>query len=271
MISNSILYNPFLLYFISAVAFYQFMLLIQNEDYFFLGLFIVVSFLTSVFSKNLIVIFCTTLSVVFILKSKFNSDEFSEGFRRRRRRRRRRRGGFKRFRKRFNKKMAGARRKLFGRTKREKKRAARARADQDALTQATNTRLEGEITALLGKRPNSETKTTNVDNIAKGLVSERYAQNIIDFDSTNVDNKLGATKDHLNQAVTDIKNALNAESNYGGNLNNTDCKDGGKCGLYARKAALTAVEQPLQDLYKAILHGPVMIGEEKYDSGNIVN
>lgn len=269
MISNSILYNPLLLYFISAIAFYQFMLLIQNEDYFFLGLFIVVSFLTSVFSKNLIVIFCTTLSVVFILKSKFNSDEFSEGFRRRRRRRRR--GGFKRFRKRFTKKMAGARRKLFGRTKKEKKRAAKARAAQLALARATTNGLNTDITALSSKLPNSATKTANVDNIAKGLVSERYAQNIIDFDSTNVNKKLNATKDHLNKAVTDIKNALNTTSNYGGKLNTTDCKDGGKCGLYARKAALTAVEQPLQDLYEAILHGPTMTGDDKYEQGNIVN
>lgn len=259
MISNSILYNPLLLYFISAVAFYQFIILIQNEHYFFLGLFIVVSFLTSIFSKNLIVIFCTTLSVVFILKSKFNSDEFSEGFRRRRR--------FKR----FTKKMSGARRRLFGRTLRERRLAKRAAAARLALAQATTAGLNTEITALSSKLPNSETKTKNVDNIAKGLVSERYAQNIIDFDSTNVNKKLGATKNHLDDAVTSIKNALNDKSNYGGKLNTTDCEDGGKCGLYARKAALTAVEGPLQDLYKAILHGPTMTGEKKYDSGNIVN
>lgn len=167
--------------------------------------------------------------------------------------------------------MSGARRRLFGRTLRERRLAKRAAAARLALAQATTAGLNTEITALSSKLPNSETKTKNVDNIAKGLVSERYAQNIIDFDSTNVNKKLGATKNHLDDAVTSIKNALNDKSNYGGKLNTTDCEDGGKCGLYARKAALTAVEGPLQDLYKAILHGPTMTGEKKYDSGNIVN
>ena len=92
MISKEILYNPLLLYFFAIVSFGQLILLGMNQEWFYIGMFIIVCLVTSVFSKNLIVISVIGLVVLQIFRFQYKPPQEEEGFKRRRRRRRRKFG-----------------------------------------------------------------------------------------------------------------------------------------------------------------------------------
>jgi len=80
-IEKAILYNKYVLYFIFFIALgYLFILLMLNDIYTFF-IFILVGFLTSFFSKNMVVILSLAMSVSFVLKygTKIRPEGFQEG------------------------------------------------------------------------------------------------------------------------------------------------------------------------------------------------
>lgn len=261
MISKDILYNPLLLYSFVLVTFGQFILLSINEEWFFIGVLVVVCLLTSVFSKNLIVICVVGLCVLHVLQHQYKSS-IEEGFGRKKRAKRRRR----RIAKRRRKKWGGARRKLFGRTKKEKKRNKRKRRKNNDLKNRTDKQLNNDISNAISYVPLQVTEITASDNTLTGHLSEKYGDDIIKDDKLQLDKKIEYTKKHLSNFLTNFKTNI---SNIGKNtdLNKFNCKDRGNCSKYAQKHALESIQNPLQELYRKILHGP----ELHYKSGNIVN
>ena len=86
-----VLNNVFLLYFILILALSNLFYLVSSSNYMFASIFIITGFLTSFFSKNMIVILCIALTITNVLQfgknasagsSEFASSEFasSEGF-----------------------------------------------------------------------------------------------------------------------------------------------------------------------------------------------
>lgn len=272
MISKDILYNPLLLYSFVLVTFGQFILLSINEEWFFIGVLVVVCLLTSVFSKNLIVICVVGLCVLHVLQHQYKSS-IEEGFGRKKRARRRRR----RIAKRRRKKWGGARRKLFGRTKQEKRRNKRKRRKNNLLETTTNNQLNKDIRIANGYQPLEATAITASNNSLTGHLSEKYGKNIIDEDKIQLENKIESTKTHLSQFWKEFKD--NIKDNIGDNtdLNKFKCEKKGKCSKYAQKHALESIQNPLQKLYEKILHGPEFYplnddnNIQHYSSGNIVN
>jgi hypothetical protein len=66
--SSSLLYNKYVLYFVFLIALLDIFYFIQLEDYTFSSIFVIIGFLTSFFSKNMIVILCIAMAVTNILK-----------------------------------------------------------------------------------------------------------------------------------------------------------------------------------------------------------
>ena len=248
MISKDILYNPLLLYSFVLVTFGQFILLSINEEWFFIGVLVVVCLLTSVFSKNLIVICVVGLCVLHVLQHQYKSS-IEEGFGKKRRARKRRR----RKEKRGRRKWGGARRKLFGRTKQEKRRNKQKRRKNKLSETTTNNQLDNDIGSASSYVPLQATGITASTNNLTGYLSQEYGNNIINDDKTQLDNKINKTKVHLSEFFTAFKN--NIKSNIGNNtdLNKFKCKDRGNCSKYAQKHALESIQNPLQELYKKIL------------------
>ena len=77
-ISKSLLYNRGVLYFIFFLAIGNLIILLLNNDLMTLIIFILVGFLTSFFSKNMVVILSVALAVCNILKFGTNLEEYSE-------------------------------------------------------------------------------------------------------------------------------------------------------------------------------------------------
>lgn len=77
-IPKSILYSPFLLYFIFIIAAGNIVLFMTQKEYLFVVLFVVVGILTSFFSKNMVVIL--TISIVFANVLKYGTKIRVEGF-----------------------------------------------------------------------------------------------------------------------------------------------------------------------------------------------
>ena len=281
MIPKNILYNPLLLYSFVLVSFGQFIILSINEEWFYISVFVITCLLTSVFSKNLIVICTIGLCVLHILQHPYTVSSIAEGFGRKsraRRRRKRIRAREKRKRKRINKRnrrnFGGARRSLFGRNKKEKKRR-RNRARQRANAYMEMKRRQA-VDTLNTKIANAKTlplQATSIipdTNLNAGKFSQEYTNQIIENDKTDIGKKIEATKNHLNNYFTDVGNNIFGRLRNSRDLNMYKCKDNVNCGLYAEAYAREAVKEPLQDLYQKILHGP-----DKYESGltsgNIVN
>jgi hypothetical protein len=65
---NLILYNRFVLYFIFGISIYQLFILSAKEDYYPVIIFILISFVTSFFSRNMLVILTIALAIMNILK-----------------------------------------------------------------------------------------------------------------------------------------------------------------------------------------------------------
>ena len=277
MISKDILYNPLLLYSFVLVTFGQLILLSINEEWFFIGVLVVVCLLTSVFSKNLIVICVVGLCVLHVLQHQYKSS-IEEGFGRKKRAKRRRR----RIAKRRRKKWGGARRKLFGRTKQEKKRNKRkrrrnnfaamlARMQQQKIEATLNNRIN-----MAKRLPTQDTKIINATNPLKGYLSERYGQSVIDENRERIVEKLDKTKEHLNKFFSDFGTKTSIDIRNSSNLKGYKCKNNVDCSLYAETHARETIKEPLQELYRKILHGPQLYkpddpGEIDYTSGNIVN
>jgi len=76
--SSSLLHNRFVLYFIFTIALLDIFYLINLKDYTFSSIFVIIGFLTSFFSKNMIVILCIAMSITHILK--FGTQGTLEGF-----------------------------------------------------------------------------------------------------------------------------------------------------------------------------------------------
>jgi len=74
---NSILQNVYILYFIFIVSLFNLLFLVSSENYVFASIFILVGFITSFFSKNMVVILCIALAVTNILRY---GNDTSEGF-----------------------------------------------------------------------------------------------------------------------------------------------------------------------------------------------
>lgn len=75
---KSILYNKYLLYFIFVLAFGNMMQFTMQKDYTSLFLFVLIAFLTSFFSKNMVVILL--IGVVFTNIVKYGTSIRIEGF-----------------------------------------------------------------------------------------------------------------------------------------------------------------------------------------------
>ena len=80
-IKKSLLYNRFLLYFIGIIALGYAIMLITLNDIFSLSIFLIIGFLTSFFSKNMVVILVLALTVSFIFKygTNIRAEGFEEG------------------------------------------------------------------------------------------------------------------------------------------------------------------------------------------------
>ena len=74
---NSILQNVYILYFIFILSLFNLLFLVSSENYMFASIFILVGFITSFFSKNMVVILCIALAVTNILRY---GNDTSEGF-----------------------------------------------------------------------------------------------------------------------------------------------------------------------------------------------
>ena len=75
---NSILQNVYILYFIFIVSLFNLFYFVSSANYIFATIFILVGFITSFFSKNMIVILCIALTTTHILK--YGNTDLSEGF-----------------------------------------------------------------------------------------------------------------------------------------------------------------------------------------------
>lgn len=77
-INNSWLHNVYVLYFIFAIALGNAYYLMVSHDLYYLSIFVIIAFLTSFFSKNMIVILCITMAATNVLK--FGVKATMEGF-----------------------------------------------------------------------------------------------------------------------------------------------------------------------------------------------
>ena len=275
MIPKNILYNPLLLYSFVLVSFGQFIILSINEEWFYIAVFVITCLLTSVFSKNLIVICTIGLCVLHILQNPYTVSAISEEFKRRRRRRRK-----TRWKKKMRKRFGGARRSLFGRNKKEKKRGRRRnRARQKANAYMKMKRRQA-VDALNAKIANASTlplQATSIisdTNLNGGKFSEKHVNAIIDKNKEYTSEKVKATKLHLNKYFTDVGNSIFGKLRNSTDLNRYKCRDNVNCGLNTEAYAREAVKEPLQDLYQKILHGPENdknVVNKYFESGNIVN
>jgi hypothetical protein len=80
-IEKAILYNKYVLYFIFLVALGYLIILLMLNDFYTFFIFILIGFLTSFFSKNMVVILSLAMSVSFILKygTNIRQEGFQEG------------------------------------------------------------------------------------------------------------------------------------------------------------------------------------------------
>jgi hypothetical protein len=76
--NKSILYNQGVLYFIFILALGHLFYILTTGDFFTLSIFVIIGFLTSFFSKNMVVILSLAMSVSFIFK--FGTKIQAEGF-----------------------------------------------------------------------------------------------------------------------------------------------------------------------------------------------
>jgi trehalose/maltose hydrolase-like predicted phosphorylase len=65
---NAILHNRFVLYFIFIIALGNLLTLVYSRDYYSASIFVLIGFLTSFFSKNMIVILCIAIAFTNIIK-----------------------------------------------------------------------------------------------------------------------------------------------------------------------------------------------------------
>ena len=81
MLSNAstIFNNVFILYFILILSLFNLFYLVTSANYMFASIFILIGFITSFFSKNMIVILCIALTVTNVLQFGRKSS-FAEGF-----------------------------------------------------------------------------------------------------------------------------------------------------------------------------------------------
>jgi len=79
-IQKSLLYNRFVLYLIGIIALGYSIMLITLNDIFSLSIFLIIGFLTTFFSKNMVVILVLALTVSFIFKygTKIRAEGFEE-------------------------------------------------------------------------------------------------------------------------------------------------------------------------------------------------
>jgi hypothetical protein len=82
MLSNMsvVLNSVFVLYFILLLALSNLFYLVSSANYMFASIFIITGFLTSFFSKNMIVILCIALTVTNLLQFGKNASRMNEGF-----------------------------------------------------------------------------------------------------------------------------------------------------------------------------------------------
>jgi len=76
--NKSILYNQGVLYFIFILALGHLFYILTTNDFFTLSIFVIIGFLTSFFSKNMVVILSLAMAVSFIFK--FGTKNQVEGF-----------------------------------------------------------------------------------------------------------------------------------------------------------------------------------------------
>ena len=279
MISKEILYNPLLLYFFAIVSFGQLILLGMNQEWFYIGMFIIVCLVASVFSKNLIVISVIGLVVLQIFRFQYKPPQ-EEGFK----------GKFgKKFGKKFKKGLkkygkygllatgpvgiaAFAAIEIANKIKEEKrkKRDRRRRRLREQRRRDIESNLENRISNAKAL-PRSTTALTKTPNYLKGYLSEKYVQQMIDHDYDEMQKKVTNIKKHLDSNRSSVSDRILKNIRDNPDLKEYTCKDGANCSLYAEAYAREAVQGPLQELYKKVLHGPEMSESDKYDSGNIVN
>ena len=65
---NSVLYNKFVLYFILVLSLANLFFMVSANQYLFASIFVLVGFITSFFSKNMMVILCVAMVVTNVLK-----------------------------------------------------------------------------------------------------------------------------------------------------------------------------------------------------------
>lgn len=65
---NSVLYNKFVLYFILVLSLANLFFLVSHKHYMFASIFVLIGFITSFFSKNMMVILCVAIAVTNVLK-----------------------------------------------------------------------------------------------------------------------------------------------------------------------------------------------------------
>jgi hypothetical protein len=78
-ISRSLLYNRPLLYIVFLIAIGNIYYLVMDNDLFTLVIFVVVAFLTTFFSKNMVVVLCISLAISAIVKYGSSGVQVSEG------------------------------------------------------------------------------------------------------------------------------------------------------------------------------------------------
>ena len=77
---NPVLQNRFVLYLFFIIAVVDIMYLLNTKDTTSLVVFVIIGFLTSFFSKNMIVILCITMAVTNLIKFGISNMRVSEGF-----------------------------------------------------------------------------------------------------------------------------------------------------------------------------------------------
>jgi hypothetical protein len=79
-ISKSILYNRGVLFFVFFLAISNLVFLVMSNDLFTLLIFVLTGFLTSFFSKNMVVILAVSMAVCNIIKFGTNMEEYTDAF-----------------------------------------------------------------------------------------------------------------------------------------------------------------------------------------------
>lgn len=247
MISKEVLYNPFLLYLLSAVTCFQLVVLTTQNQYWFCILFIITCLVTSVFSKNFIVIFCIGLVILHIFMNTFKIEKQAtfEGF------------IFKRIKKKFTK----ARKALFGRTRAEKKRDKRKkkrrfqmdREKLDSMNDKINN-LDAEYN-IASALPISNVQVHKNKNNTVGRLSETYIEPLINNNYDDIKSKTNFLVTKLNETFNDMNNNIISEFNTDTNLRNYNCDVfGTPCKYYFRNSAIKSIKTPMENLYNSLLN-----------------